>query len=106
MGATGAAGAPPPAGMTSCLMCGGTTDEVDTCCSLTCVRLAERELQGNASRIRHLGRQVGSADARRVLAERNGRLSSALLRWRPASTDPPVHAVTPSTAARLTADTA
>lgn len=106
MGAMGATGASPPAGTTSCLMCGGTTNEVDACCSLTCVRLAERELRGNARRIRHLGRQVGSADARRVLAERNGRLSSALLRWRPASTEPLVRAVTPSTAARLTADTA
>jgi predicted nucleic acid-binding Zn ribbon protein len=66
-----------------CVICSSPTDEVETCCSLACAQLAERELQRNVARIRRMTRHVASTEARRRVAERNGRLSSALLRWRP-----------------------
>jgi hypothetical protein len=66
-----------------CVICAAPTDEVETCCSLACAQQAKRELQRNVARIRRMARHVASNEARRRVAERNGRLSSALLRWRP-----------------------
>jgi hypothetical protein len=66
-----------------CVICAAPTDQVETCCSLACAQRAERELQRNVARIRRMARHVASNEARRRVAERNGRLSSALLRWRP-----------------------
>jgi hypothetical protein len=70
----------------SCIVCGAPTDEVDACCSLPCAQAAQLELQRNVTRLRQLARRLASPDARRSVAERNGRLSSALLRWRPEDT--------------------
>jgi predicted nucleic acid-binding Zn ribbon protein len=66
-----------------CLMCQAPTEQADVCCSLACVQAAQRELQRNVTRLRLLARRLAPPDARRRVAERNGRLSSALLRWRP-----------------------
>jgi hypothetical protein len=62
-----------------CVMCFRSASQPGGCCSTTCAMQAHRELARNAQQLRS-GR-VGT-DAR-WLAERNGRLSSALLRWRP-----------------------
>jgi hypothetical protein len=69
-----------------CIICEAPTDQADACCSLPCAQAAERELQRNVTRLRQLARRLASPDARRRVAERNGRLSSALLRWRPEDT--------------------
>jgi predicted nucleic acid-binding Zn ribbon protein len=69
-----------------CIMCDAPTEQADACCSLPCAQAAQRELQRNVTRLRHLARRLAPPDARRRVAERNGRLSSALLRWRPDST--------------------
>ncbi len=70
----------------ACIMCEAPTDQADACCSLRCAQAAQRELQRNVTRLRHLARRLAPPDARRQVAERNGRLSSALLRWRPERT--------------------
>jgi hypothetical protein len=70
----------------SCIICDAPTDQVDACCSLPCAQAAQRELQRNVTRLRQLARRLAPPDARRRVAERNGRLSSALLRWRPDGT--------------------
>lgn len=67
----------------SCIICAAPTEQADACCSLACVQAAQRELQRNVTRLRQLARRLAPPDARRRVAERNGRLSSALLRWRP-----------------------
>jgi hypothetical protein len=70
----------------SCIICAAPTAQADACCSLACVQAAQRELQRNVTRLRALARRLAPPDARRRVAERNGRLSSALLRWRPERT--------------------
>lgn len=72
----------------ACVICAAPTDQVVSCCSLACAQQAERELQRNVARIRRMARHVASNEARRRVAERNGRLSSALLRWRPEGAEP------------------
>jgi hypothetical protein len=62
-----------------CVMCLRSASQPGGCCSTTCAMQAHRELARNAQQLR--SGQVGT-DVR-SLAERNGRLSSALLRWRP-----------------------
>ena len=69
-----------------CIMCEAPTEQADACCSLACAQSAQRELQRNVTRLRQLSRRLAAPDARRRVAERNGRLSSALLRWRPQTT--------------------
>jgi hypothetical protein len=70
----------------SCIICQAPTEQADACCSLPCAQAAQRELQRNVTRLRLLARRLAPPDARRGVAERNGRLSSALLRWRPEQT--------------------
>jgi hypothetical protein len=85
-GATGTAGvssADEPAAALVCVVCGGPSEQPEGCCSLTCARRAEHELRANTGRIRRVNGDPGAADLRRAIAERNGRLTSALLRWRP-----------------------
>lgn len=87
VGAFDATGAPAPAEpVWACIMCAAPTQQADACCSLPCVQAAQRELQRNVTRLRQLARRLAPPDARRRVAERNGRLSSALLRWRPETT--------------------
>jgi hypothetical protein len=66
-----------------CIVCGAAAGQVDSCCSLACVERAQHELRANAKRLRRLPRHPQLLDARRELSERNGQLSSALMRWRP-----------------------
>ncbi|MFA9446078.1 hypothetical protein [Egicoccus sp. AB-alg6-2] len=63
----------PPA----CLLCGTPTPEPG-CCSATCASRAHLEVQRNAARLRTAAL---TAEDRRALAERNGRLTSILLQW-------------------------
>jgi hypothetical protein len=85
-GITGAPDTSPgeePAAALVCVVCGGRSEQPEGCCSLDCARRAEHELRANTGRIRRVNGDPGAADLRRAIAERNGRLTSALLRWRP-----------------------
>lgn len=66
-----------------CVTCGGAL-EVEGCCSSSCALEAHRECERNAAALRR-GPIGADGDERRQLAERNGRLTSALLRWRAAA---------------------
>jgi hypothetical protein len=70
-----------------CLICAERTAEFDSCCSLGCVQEAAREVERNLAVLRQLGSPDVPSETRLRLAERNGRLSSALLRWRPPRVD-------------------
>jgi hypothetical protein len=70
-----------------CIVCASRTAEFDACCSLSCVQEAAREVQRNLAVLRRLRLPDAPSETRLRLAERNGRLSSALLRWRPARVD-------------------
>jgi hypothetical protein len=93
-----------PVGATAwaCVMCFRSAAHPGGCCSATCAGEARRELRRNTNRLqgRRLGHDVATT---RWLAERNGRLSSALLRWGPGgqrSTQPsPVGVATARSAA-------
>jgi predicted nucleic acid-binding Zn ribbon protein len=66
-----------------CVVCAARISEFDACCSLSCVKEAAREVQRNLAVLRQLRTPDAPSETRLRLAERNGRLSSALLRWRP-----------------------
>jgi hypothetical protein len=70
-----------------CVVCGGTSEQPDGCCSLACAQQAEQELRSNTARIRRVNGDPAATQLRRTIAERNGRLTSALLRWRPRPAD-------------------
>jgi hypothetical protein len=70
-----------------CVVCSGPSEQPEGCCSLDCARRAEQELRCNAAKIRRVNGDQGTVDLRRTIAERNGRLTSALLRWRPRAAD-------------------
>jgi hypothetical protein len=70
-----------------CIVCASRTAEFDACCSLSCVQEAAREVERNLAVLRRLRRPDAPSETRLRLAERNGRLSSALLRWRPPKID-------------------
>lgn len=70
-----------------CVVCGEHAPEVGACCSSRCAGEAQRQLRRNAARLRRLGRR-DPQDLRLRLAERNGRLMSAILRWRPDGHEP------------------
>jgi len=65
-----------------CVICGGEAVEIGACCSSRCAGEAQRQLRRNAARLRRLGRR-DAHELRHHLSERNGRLMSAILRWRP-----------------------
>ncbi|MFA9431876.1 hypothetical protein [Egicoccus sp. AB-alg2] len=73
--------APSPFRPQACLVCGMETLAAG-CCSSACAARAHQELGRNAALLR--SRRL-TPDDRRALAERNGRLSSALLRWQPST---------------------
>jgi hypothetical protein len=67
---------------TGCVVCG--EDAVDgTVCSRDCAVEAERQVAGNISELRQLGSDRNGRARRRVLTSRNGRLTDAMLSWRP-----------------------
>jgi predicted nucleic acid-binding Zn ribbon protein len=70
-----------------CVVCAARIAEFDACCSLSCVQEAAREVQRNLAVLRRLRLPDAPSETRLRLAERNGRLSSALLRWRPGRID-------------------
>jgi hypothetical protein len=72
-----------------CVVCSREASQPGGCCSASCASQAHLELDRNARTLRHLTATREAAEARRV-AERNGRLSSALMRWRPQDADPAV----------------
>lgn len=76
----------------NCLICSGAAAQPDGCCSAACAHLAHVELQAASRRLQARAAEAGEAgdgagggEGLRALAERAGRLSSALLRWRAAS---------------------
>jgi hypothetical protein len=70
-----------------CVVCAARTPEFDACCSLECVKAAAREVKRNLAVLRKLRSPDVPSETRLRLAERNGRLSSALLRWRSPTID-------------------
>jgi hypothetical protein len=70
-----------------CVVCASRIAEFDACCSLSCVQEAAREVERNLAVLRRLRLPDAPSETRLRLAERNGRLSSALLRWRPPKID-------------------
>lgn len=66
----------------ACVVCAAPTPEPLACCSSRCAGEAQRQLHRNAIQLRRLEAR-GGHELRRRLAERNGRLMSALMRWRP-----------------------
>jgi hypothetical protein len=70
-----------------CVVCAARTPEFDACCSVECAEEAAREVQRNLAVLRRLRLPDTPSETRLRLAERNGRLSSALLRWRPSRLD-------------------
>ncbi len=85
---TGIAEEPTTGGLISevtllCVVCSGPSEQPEGCCSLECAQRAERELRCNTARIRRVNGDQTAVELRRAIAERNGRLTSALLRWRP-----------------------
>lgn len=69
-----------------CVVCGEPSPEPGACCSSRCAGEAQRQLRRNAARLRRLELRDAN-DRRRNLTERNGRLMSAILRWRPEAHD-------------------
>lgn len=68
-----------PAG---CVVCG--EDAADgTVCSRDCAVEAERQVAANVVELRQLGDDRGARARRRLLTARNGRLTDAMLSWRP-----------------------
>jgi hypothetical protein len=70
-----------------CVICGEDIPEVGACCSSRCAGEAQRQLRRNAARLRRLERR-DAHELRHHLSERNGRLMSAILRWRPDTGEP------------------
>lgn len=62
----------------ACIVCSSAAPQPDGCCSSLCAELAEMELQTTSPQLTD---RAGDAGDRQRLAERAGRLSSALLRW-------------------------
>lgn len=71
-----------------CVICDDPVDAPGVCCSSPCAGEAQRQVRLNAVEIRRLEIRA-EPEARRELAERNGRLMSALLRWRPDAEESP-----------------
>jgi hypothetical protein len=71
----------------SCVVCGEEAPEFGACCSSRCAGEAQRQLRRNAVRLRRLESR-GAHELRHRLSERNGRLMSAILRWRPEGQEP------------------
>lgn len=65
-----------------CVICGERAPEAGACCSSRCAGEAQRQLRRNAARLRRLEGD-DAHELRLHLSERNGRLMSAILRWRP-----------------------
>jgi hypothetical protein len=72
---------------TGCVICGADAPEAGACCSSRCAGEAQRQLRRNAARLRRLERR-DAHELRHHLSERNGRLMSAILRWRPEAHEP------------------
>lgn len=72
--------------LTGCVVCGD--DAVDgTVCSRDCAVQAERQVAGNVAELRQLGADEDSRSRRQFLTARNGRLTDAMLTWRPGGDD-------------------
>jgi hypothetical protein len=80
----------------SCIICAAATVEIDACCSLPCVQEAAREVERNLAVLQGSRSPDAPSETRRRLAERNGRLSSALLRWQPPQLDLAASEATPN----------
>ena len=65
----------------TCIMCSSAAPQPDGCCSALCAQLAQLELLTTSRRLTDPADDARDAGDRQHLAERAGRLSSALLRW-------------------------
>jgi predicted nucleic acid-binding Zn ribbon protein len=65
-----------------CLVCGTAASADRELCSLSCAVDAHEELRENVETVKRLRRAGAPEERLRALTERNGRLSSALIRWR------------------------
>lgn len=72
-----------PTSQHPCVVCGDPVEEVGASCSVRCTLQAEQEVRRNAVELRRASSRRWPPERRRTLVERNGYLSSALLRWRP-----------------------
>jgi len=70
------------------VICGAASPEPHACCSVQCVRVAEREISANIGALRRLRTGGASRSERARLTARNGELTSAMLRWRPTVVEP------------------
>lgn len=66
----------------TCVVCGREVADAGSCCSSRCAGEAQRQLRRNAAQLNRLALR-DAPERRHQLAERNGRLMSAILRWRP-----------------------
>ena len=89
---TGSSPNPPPPvdedwlAITGCVVCGEEVPD-GTVCSRDCAIEAERQVAGNIVELRQLGGDDDHSRARRrVITARNGRLTDAMLSWRPEDT--------------------
>lgn len=83
---------PPPtdaqvAAVTGCVVCGEEARD-GTVCSRDCAVEAERQVAANVAELRQLGADRDGRVRRRLLTARNGRLTDAMLSWRPEGLQP------------------
>ena len=68
--------------LTGCVVCGDDAP-TGTVCSRSCAVEAERQVAGNVAELRLLPTGADARARRQFLTARNGRLTDAMLTWRP-----------------------
>ena len=72
----------PVVAASGCVVCGEEARD-GTVCSRDCAVEAERQVAANVAELRQLGRDRDARVRRRLVTSRNGRLTDAMLSWRP-----------------------
>ena len=72
--------------LTGCVVCGDEAAE-RTVCSRDCAVEAERQVASNVAELRQLPADDEARPRRQFLTARNGRLTDAMLSWRPDADD-------------------
>jgi len=73
--------------LTGCVVCGDDAAP-GTVCSRSCAVEAERQVAGNVAELRLLPTGADARTRRQFLTARNGRLTDAMLTWRPGRDEP------------------
>ncbi|GGI05558.1 hypothetical protein [Egicoccus halophilus] len=68
--------------LTGCVVCGDDS-AVGTVCSRSCAAAAQHQIAANVAELHRLPRNSASRSRRQFLTARNGRLTDAMLAWRP-----------------------